>query len=684
MFLKYLRLKNIRTYDDFEVEFPEGSILFEGGIGCGKSTLLLAIEFALFGLGEEKGTSLLSLGKNEGEVELAFESERGECRVFRSLLRTKRGAGVNQGIMIPGGVRQDRCWIDHGGRKVTLSPKEMKERVLQILGYNEPTNPRSKSDIFRYAVYTPQEEMKSIVAPQATEQRLETIRKALRLEEYKTAGANAREIMKEIEANVKLLNARAKDLPEIVAKLEGLRGEAAGLEAAVTECESELRDAEDELELRRKIGEELRERVERLSGAARLRGELMGRLGRVEEGIRALSTSISASNGKVAELKRRIGSASVADPGMGRREVEAEIREARKELAECASRLGMVEKEVELYSRLIKQGRCPTCRRDVSAEEFEPALEEASIRYRKLREAKEDRERIIEHFEELREKIARYEREAGQLSELKERLRETEERLRRDEGELEKLASERDDLQVRLRATEEASEYEAAQIEYGRNEGELREWSRRVTDLSGKLGSMRSRLSQIRERIAEREEEKRVIEASVDKASVLKAYAAWLGEYFIPAVDRIEATVMAAANVEFDSEFRKWFAYMVEDPTKSVRVEEDFTPLVAQDSYEQEVANLSGGERTALALAYRLALNRVVQRNAGLTSSLLLLDEPTDGFSKEQIGRLGDLLKELDLRQAIIVSHERELEGAVDHIFRVEKENGRSTVRQVG
>jgi len=190
MLLRSLKLKNIRTYEDWEVTFPKGVILFEGGIGSGKSTLLLAVEFALFGLGNERGTTLLSLGKSEGEVELAFEAKGREVRVHRSLVRTRRGAGVNQGALVAGGVKQDECWIDDGERTVSYSPREMKEAVLKILGYNEPIDPKAKSVIFRYAVYTPQEEMKEILA-QAPEQRLQTIRKALKLEDYKTARDNA-------------------------------------------------------------------------------------------------------------------------------------------------------------------------------------------------------------------------------------------------------------------------------------------------------------------------------------------------------------------------------------------------------------------------------------------------------------------------------------------------------------
>jgi exonuclease SbcC len=59
-----------------------------------------------------------------------------------------------------------------------------------------------------------------------------------------------------------------------------------------------------------------------------------------------------------------------------------------------------------------------------------------------------------------------------------------------------------------------------------------------------------------------------------------------------------------------------------------------------------------------------------------MQSSLLILDEPTDGFSKEQLGRLRDVLRELGCEQVIIVSHEKELESFVDRVYHIEKQNG--------
>jgi len=90
---------------------------------------------------------------------------------------------------------------------------------------------------------------------------------------------------------------------------------------------------------------------------------------------------------------------------------------------------------------------------------------------------------------------------------------------------------------------------------------------------------------------------------------------------------------------------------------------------------------LSSGERTSIVLAYRLALNVMVKKVCeAMQSNLLILDESTDGFSRELLSRLRDFLKDLKCEQVIIVSHESELESFVDNIFRVTKESVESKI----
>ena len=59
----------------------------------------------------------------------------------------------------------------------------------------------------------------------------------------------------------------------------------------------------------------------------------------------------------------------------------------------------------------------------------------------------------------------------------------------------------------------------------------------------------------------------------------------------------------------------------------------------------------SGGEITSVSLAYRLTLNMTMrQETESMNSNLLILDEPTDGFSKNQLSKVKDVLREMEFR----------------------------------
>jgi len=69
---------------------------------------------------------------------------------------------------------------------------------------------------------------------------------------------------------------------------------------------------------------------------------------------------------------------------------------------------------------------------------------------------------------------------------------------------------------------------------------------------------------------------------------------------------------------------------------------------------------------------------------AGMDNTLLILDEPTDGFGEEQLFRLRQVLNELHSAQIIMVSHEHELETFADKIYRVTKDGNQSRIGVVG
>jgi exonuclease SbcC len=173
------------------------------------------------------------------------------------------------------------------------------------------------------------------------------------------------------------------------------------------------------------------------------------------------------------------------------------------------------------------------------------------------------------------------------------------------------------------------------------------------------------------------------LEKKVDKINFTDHIGVWLNQHFIPSLEQIESQVLISVKEEFNKLFQKWFFLLIEVGDIDVEIDEYFTPIVNQSGYRLEVESLSGGEKTSIALAYRLALNEIIRRMIMLDDNLLILDEPTDGFSKEQLIQIKHVLEELSAAQVIVVSHEKELEGFVETIFRVVKESEKSQVELV-
>jgi exonuclease SbcC len=117
----------------------------------------------------------------------------------------------------------------------------------------------------------------------------------------------------------------------------------------------------------------------------------------------------------------------------------------------------------------------------------------------------------------------------------------------------------------------------------------------------------------------------------------------------------------------------------------NVLIDEAYTPYVKSESgVEREVSNLSGGERTLLAFAYRLGLGQLImQSRTGHGLSMLLLDEPTESLGREDgsIDRLAEAISRFKaIEQIIAVTHSEAFAEKAEHVIRLEKEAGVSTV----
>jgi len=171
MILKKISLNNIRSYESQEIEFKEGSVLLSGDIGAGKTSILLAIEFALFGLQPgQRGSALLRNGTDNGGVSIEFEIEGKNIFIERTL---KRGKSISQ----------DYAAITVDGTKEEIAVTELKSRVLELLNYPKEFS-KKQNILYKFTVYTPQEEMKQIIL-QDSETRINTLRHIFGIDRYK-------------------------------------------------------------------------------------------------------------------------------------------------------------------------------------------------------------------------------------------------------------------------------------------------------------------------------------------------------------------------------------------------------------------------------------------------------------------------------------------------------------------
>ncbi|MFX0029025.1 MAG: hypothetical protein ACFE8B_07440, partial [Candidatus Hermodarchaeota archaeon] len=159
----------------------------------------------------------------------------------------------------------------------------------------------------------------------------------------------------------------------------------------------------------------------------------------------------------------------------------------------------------------------------------------------------------------------------------------------------------------------------------------------------------------------------------------------WVSEEFPVLIRDIEKKILSSSAHHFNSYFKEWFHELVEDKNIEVEIKsDDFQPIIHVNGYESPFKDLSGGEKSALSLAYRLALNKIINERYQevKTKDLLILDEPTDGFSQQQINRMQSIFENLNTSQMIIISHERNLDSFVTDIFQFQKENHSTRVKK--
>ena len=810
MILNSIELKNIRSYGHEKIEFPRGITLFEGDMGAGKSTVLMAVEFVLFGLGSQKSESLLSKKEIEGYVILNFEVDGKQYEIKRKLVR--KGDSVTQ--------ESKSCHLVSDGQMEPLAASELKQKVLQILKFNEPSSPTSESRIYRYAVFTPQEEMKQIL--QYFDKRLETIRKAFGIEDYKTAIENAKIMISTITREIAVSKKGFSNLEELKKNLKKYdkdkRNESQEISDAnkhliilnkkkliahksVTEARKkrerkiklELQKSNKQKEIDNKksrlvsILEDIEEKKQEIKDASesildlekipkptsktllQINKEITD-IEELKDKITNLNSKINAADEDLSGLERKLGSYSRLRTeelqnqldqlnnlltGLNKEleEVRNLIIEKEKANARLEERKQDLESKLEEVSKL--GSKCPICENILTEEhiknleqERRSNLKATSNNIQQIQNEigkncikREGLEKQISEKRPLVSKIGsvlplreQYDEKYNQLIQLRLDLQQLdikkvieEEKSFPNDGKfkdpLSYMSALRDAL-IKFNNAEKQieneiyrkkkAEHQFAKMEKEKEliDHEISDIKQELNDLSKSLISLmniddvlhkaekddetaRDNIENTKITISTREERVRHLQEEIqrtkeeisdakkdrEKYEKFTNFHYWLNDFFIPTLDQVEKQVLRSIQYNFNNIYQNWFSVLIDDPTKQSRIDEDFSPIVEQDGYEQDVEYLSGGEKTSIALAYRLTLNSMIrQETESLKSNLLILDEPTDGFSKNQLLKVKHVLQQLNSQQIILVSHEKELETYVDNICYISKDSGVSHV----
>lgn len=411
MILKSIKLNNIRSYSDEEIIFPEGSILLSGDIGAGKSTILMAVEFALFGImkAEFSGSSLLRNGKNYGSVELNFLLDGKDITIKRALKR--------QG----GSVKQEAGSIIIDGVETELMPQELRSKVISLIGYPEDFLTSAKSLIFRYTVYTPQEEMKKIIFDDPSE-RLNSLRKIFGIDKYKTIVSNAEIVARKLGEEKRVLAERIVDLDEKIKQKNELEYELKIIKETLHQISLELKKSHEILTEKKREAE--------------LKEQRFSEYNKIKNKLEVLDTIFSEKETHRKKLELELSSLNKEIEALGKKAEEIEILVSLEGLE-----AGIEEDEKVYLQKLseiasLKSKEANMCEKIKSEEEelhsFEEKINEISAKEARLLELKNkvlgkaDEEEKLKTLKELvaklREEIAVKEAWKKTAADLKESI----------------------------------------------------------------------------------------------------------------------------------------------------------------------------------------------------------------------------------------------------------------------
>jgi exonuclease SbcC len=713
-----------RTYADLTLDYPDGVCAITGELagepgksnGSGKSSIANAIDLALFGaqsrtLADEHNPAF-------GEtmlLELVFEHAGSTYRVRRTY--SARGHGsTTVDLEYNDGSRSDDPDSWHPDKWTSLtreSAKATQAHLEQILGLTRPTFRASsflaQGDGAAFTTAQPRERKRilaevlglqvwDILLEKARRERRETDMRMVSIggfverSEPELAQRNglalqldqARENERSAQSSLTEASLRLSTAREALAEARGRVERRAGAEKAAQRAAGALADLVNGLIDRE---EALRSLDQRLKA----RGDLelaAGTLERLSTAREALRTAIAAWDERQRLIAERTRSFDLNDDLLSRAEaLAAKARTVSQNATESCDRCGRP-LDQESAHRAISSYKAEA---DVLIEQAMVAAREVDALTRRLADLPDEEpdpdlwnviDRDISAAQTARTRLAaldeactRRDELQTEIDKMRAELPEREQDVATTRAELEELGPH--DPNDERRATNEkwlAEDNEKTKrelLDKARQEiARLEERLARLDTLAGEVHLA------TRERDSLRDEQELL--TALERAYGPNGIPAYIVENTaIPQIEAEACRLLRDLGTEYQVELH------TQRETKTGGVTDALDIVVYDGIRARPYEGFSGGEKTRIELALRIALAHLLANRRGAESRVLVIDEP-DGLDSAGMAALADVLRRLHadgvFEKILLVSHVAELRDAFEASVHVVCANGVSRV----
>lgn len=357
MILESIEISNIRSIRSEEIKFPSSTMLFFGDVGSGKSSVLKSIEFALFGTlvhGDLSGDSLLRRGKSTGAVNLTFSIDGKKYSIKRTLSKGRKGR-----------VSQKECnFIDHdSGTRTTYAPTDMRRKILSLLSYSVSRYEKAtKLPLFRYTVYTPQEQIKEIIQAEP-EDRFEILKEVFGIEKYEITLKNIEFIKDFLNDKVKEYKIRIEQIGDPEEKILQQKKEIEQIKQKILKIETEIRRKEKDIASQETVIEEFQKDLDNyLKKLAQIENkesnitEYRVKQKKNKLSLNRIQKEIVEKDEELKKLKEVI-----IDTQLSEDQLESQLEQSQNLKSQKEKESAVLKKVLADVDKLLKEGKCALC-----------------------------------------------------------------------------------------------------------------------------------------------------------------------------------------------------------------------------------------------------------------------------------------------------------------------------------